>query len=188
MHTSAPDNLAARRAGWIAVLMVASIAGSVAFACATPFAALAALAAPYMSRRDAFVVTGVTWIANQAVGYGFLHYPHTFESFAWGLAIGAGAVAATALAAEIGSALRPFGWVPTTLASFAVAFAGYEVVLYAAATILPSDSSDFSLAVVLYILKVNVIAFGGLLLLQHAGARTGLAVSRPSADVAPTAA
>jgi len=174
MQTSVPDNFAMRRSGWIAVLAVASVAGSVVFACAMPFAALAAIAAFYMNRRDAFMVTGVAWIANQAVGYGFLHYPHTWDSFAWGIAIGAGAVAATALAAGIGGALNPFGRVLTVPASFAAAFAGYEIVLYAAATVLPSDSSAFSLAVVLYVLKINLVAFGGLLVLQYAGTRTGL--------------
>jgi hypothetical protein len=180
MPTSAPDNVA-RRAGWIAVLAVASIASSVVFACATPFAALAALAALYMDRRDAFIVTGVTWLANQAVGYGFLHYPHAWDSFAWGVAIGVGAMVSTALAAEVGRARPRLGWALTVPASFAAAFAGYEIALYAATAVLPSDSSAFGLAVVLYILKVNVVAFGGLLVLQYAGTRTGLALSRPSA-------
>lgn len=182
-----PDSCAARRFGWISVLTVASIASSIAFACATPFAALAAFAAVYMDRRDAFIVTAITWVTNQAVGYGFLHYPHTWDSFAWGIAIGAGAMIAMALAAKIGSALRPFGWV-RTLASFAAALAGYGIALYAATAVLPSDSSVFSLAVALYILKVNVVAFGGLLVLQYTGARIGLALSRASADAAPTAA
>ena len=188
MHTFGPDNFALRRAGWIAVLTAASIAGSIFFACATPFAALAAVAALYMNRRDAFIVIIVAWVANQAVGYGFLHYPHTWDSLAWGIAIGTGAVVGTALAAEVGSALRRFGRALTVLASFATAFVGYEIVLYAATPVLPSDSSAFSLAVVLYILKVDVVAFGGFLVLQYAGMWTGLALSRPLADIAPTAA
>ena len=36
---------------------------------------------------------------------------------------------------------------------------GYEISLYAATAVLPSDSSALSLAVVLYILKVNVSSF-----------------------------
>jgi len=188
MQTTAPDNLAIRRAGWIAVLAISSIGSSVVFACATPFAALAALAALYMNRRDAFIVSGITWVANQAVGYGFLHYPHTWDSFAWGIAIGVGALIATTLAAETGRALRPFGWMLIAPASFAAAFAGYEIALYAATAVLPSDSSAFSVAVVLYLLKVNVVAFGGLLVLHYGGAQIGLALPQAPAGIAPTAA
>jgi hypothetical protein len=187
MQTLMLDNLVTRRTGWIAVLTLAAIAGSVVFACAAPFAALAALAALHMNRRDAFILVGITWVANQTVGYGFLDYPHTWDSFAWGIAIGASAMIATALAAETAKALRPFGWALSTLTSFAVAFAGYEITLYAATVVLPSDTSAFSLATVLYILKVNVVAFVALLVLQYAGTRSGLALPRPSAGVAPSA-
>lgn len=176
-----------RRAGWIAVLAVASVGSSVVFACATPFAALAAVAALSMNRRDAFIVTGMTWLANQAVGFGFLHYPHAWDSFAWGVAIAAGAMAATTVA-EIGGGLRRFGWVIAIPAAFAAAFAGYEITLYAATAVLPSDSSAFSPAVVLYILKVNVVAFGGLLVLHYVSTRIGLALPWPAAGTASTAA
>lgn len=141
-----------------------------------------------MNRRDAFIVTGMTWVANQAVGYGFLHYPHTRDSFAWGIAVFAGATVATAFAAGAGNAVRPFGWVLTVLTSFAAAFAGYEITLFAAAAVFSSASSAFSLVLVLYILKVNIVALGGLFVLQYVGARTGLALPRALAGVAPTAA
>jgi hypothetical protein len=188
MRIPAPDNLAVRRAGWIMALAVTAVGSSIVFACATPFAALATIAALCMNRRDTFIVTGLTWAANQAIGYGFLHYPHTWNSFAWGIAIGVGAMIATALAAAIGGAVRPFGWVLTVLASFAVAFAGYEIALYAATLVLASDASAFSFPVGFYILKVNVVALGGLLVLQYFGARTGLAQPLLSARIAPTAA
>lgn len=188
MQTHGADNFATRRAGWIVVLTVAPIASSIVFACATPFAALATIAALYVDRRDAFIVAGVAWIANQAVGFGFLHYPRTWDSLNWGIAIGTGAMIATALAAAAGSALRTFGWVLTLLVSFAAAFVSYEMTLYAATAVLPADSSAFSLTVVLYILRINVVAFSGLLVLQYAGAGIGLALTRSSGGIAPTAA
>jgi hypothetical protein len=99
MTTRVLGNYAVRRAGWIAALSIAAVAGSLLFACTTPFAALATFAALYMQRRDAFMVTGITWLANQLVGFGFLHYPHTWTTAAWGIAIGVSALVATALAA-----------------------------------------------------------------------------------------
>lgn len=188
MQNCAPDNLAVRRVGWMAALTATTVVTSFVLACATPFAALAAVAALIMNRRDAFIATAATWVATQAVGYGLLHYPHTWNSVGWGIAIGLGAMIATAVAAGIGRALRPVSQVFTVLASFAAAFVSFEITLYAATFVLSSDSSAFSLAIVLYILKVNVIAFGGLLVLQYFGRRTGLALPQWSPDIAPTPA
>lgn len=185
MQTPTHDSVAVRRAVWIAVLVLAAIGTSLVFACATPFAALAALAAFSIDRRDAFVVTGITWLVNQAIGYGFLHYPHMWDTFAWGIAILAGAMIATAAASVTSRAVRPMGLLLTVLASFAAAFAAYEITLFATTAVLPSDSSAFSFAVVLYILKINVVAFCGLLILHYIGLRTGLARQRPIVDAAP---
>jgi hypothetical protein len=46
MRTSASANLTIRRAGWIAVLAIASTGSSLVFACATPFDR------PYSSELD----------------------------------------------------------------------------------------------------------------------------------------
>jgi len=78
------NSMLGRRAGWITLLTIASVLFSFALTCATPFPALASLAALHMNRRDAFALIGVSWLANQIVGYGFLHYPQTWDSFAWG--------------------------------------------------------------------------------------------------------
>ncbi len=72
------------RAGWIALITAATVIGSFVFACATPFPALGALAALHLPRRDAFVLVGVNWLVNQIIGYGFLHYPMTWDSLRLG--------------------------------------------------------------------------------------------------------
>src|SRR4051812_29768671 len=87
----------ARRTAWVVLLAGASVLTSFAFACATPFAALAALAALHLRRADAFGLVALAWLANQAIGYGFLHYPATWDSLAWGVMIGL--ATCTALAA-----------------------------------------------------------------------------------------
>jgi hypothetical protein len=179
---------ASRRIGWIVLLTVATIAASFVFACATPFPALAALAALHMNRGDAFALTAVIWGTNQIIGYGLLHYPQSSDSVAWGIAIGAGAMIATASAAGAESATRSYGWAAATLASFASAFAGYEIALRAATIVLPSNPDAFGLAVTLYVLKVNALAFAGLLVLQFVGARIGLATPRDTSSPAVSAA
>jgi hypothetical protein len=70
------------------------------------------------------------------------------------------------------------------LTGFGAAFAGYEVALFVATAVLPSEPSVFGLAVDLYILKINAMAFAALLVLQHTGQRIGLV--RPRQSVSPT--
>ena len=104
----------ARRWAWIALLGGASIGFGLAFACATPFVALVTLAALTMSRRDAFIVTGAVWLANQAVGYGILDYPRTFDSYAWGVAIGMAVLLALLAARAVGDRFERRGPIVST--------------------------------------------------------------------------
>ena len=52
------------------------------FACAAPLAALGAIAALTLDRKNAILFTGVVWLANQSCGYSLLHYPVTANSLA----------------------------------------------------------------------------------------------------------
>ena len=59
------------------VLLTAACAlASFAFACATPFAAFAVVAAAMLPMRAALLVVTAAWIVNQAIGFGALGYPH----------------------------------------------------------------------------------------------------------------
>lgn len=102
-HGQAREDI--HRWAWIGLLGGSSIAFSLIFACAAPFAALVALAALNMNRRDALIVSGPAWTANQAVGCGLLGYPHTPNSYAWGLAIGIAVLLALLSAQSIGARL-----------------------------------------------------------------------------------
>jgi hypothetical protein len=169
-----------RRTAWIGVLTASTILGSFVFACATPFAALAALAALFLPRRDALALMIFNWLANQVIGYCFLHYPQTWDSFAWGGAIGLGALAALPAAWWAEGLARPVGWSVSAASAFIAAFVSYEVVLYAATAVLPAGGG-FSASVILYVLEVNGAGFAGLLVLQGLGQMTGIALSRPAA-------
>lgn len=156
---------------WIALVTVSSMLFSLGFACATPFAALAAVAASKMTRTSALALVTATWLANQAVGYLVLDYPRTPDSFGWGIAIGAAALLATVAAHELNRlALRP---IASTLAAFAVAFVVYQAALYSATAVLPS-SGGFAIAVILYVGKVNVLGFAALLAVYRLSVAVGL--------------
>jgi hypothetical protein len=167
-----------KRAAWIALLTGASVLFSFALACATPFPALATLAALHMRKRDAVALTAAAWLANQIIGYSFLHYPQTLDSFAWGGVIGVSALAAAVAAMASETLARRAGWAIAMLSAFFSAFIAYEGILYAATAVLPSEPSAFSMAIILRILEINALAFVGFLVLHAIGRTLRVAPSR----------
>jgi hypothetical protein len=161
----------ARRLIWIAIVSASSILFSYGMACATPLAAIAAVCALTLPRKDAILLVAFAWLSNQAVGYLILDYPRSWDSYAWGLAIGIAAFGS--LFTSI--AVRRLEWAfPARLtAAFLLAFAAYEIVLYAATAVLPSGDDAFSTAIVLKILEMNAIALVGLAVLHRSAEAIG---------------
>ena len=164
---------------WLGLLTASSVAFSLSLACATPFAALVTLAALNMERRNALTVTVTVWLANQAVGFGFLHYPQTFDSYAWGIAIGVAAAVALWTAMELARRMQPAGAFIETIIAFAGAFVTYEVLLYMTAFLLPGSEGAFSWPIVRWVLLINLLALTGLLALHRVASTLGLAGQRP---------
>jgi hypothetical protein len=177
-----PATTTIRRGAWIGLLAGSSIGFSLIFACATPFVALATVATITMIRRDALIVTVAAWLANQAVGYGILNYPHTPESYAWGAATGVAALLALLMARTVCAQVARRGPVVATAMTFTAAFAVYELALHGAAFWLPSDQAAFSWSVVAYILQVNAAGLAVLLILRLAAMSVGLNGSPASAS------
>jgi hypothetical protein len=163
---------------WLALLVVAISAFSFVAACATPFAAFAAVAALTLSRGDAFRITVALWLADQIVGYAIHGYPRTPESFAWGAAIGVAALLATWTARWAVTRLQAAA-APLTRALSALlgAFAVYEATLLAVAVSGLGGTESFTLGIVTGILAVNSVAFVGLYGLHRVGAMIGLSGS-----------
>jgi hypothetical protein len=186
MHTveTAHPTTALRRSLWIGVLVIASIAVSLYFACAAPFAAFAAAAALTLARRDALWLSAAVWLANQVVGYVLLDYPVNANSLAWGAAIGVAAIAATLAAQEGAARLRELPGIARAAATLAVAFVAYELVLVAVTPLLGGFES-FAPDIVGQIFALNAFGFAGLFALTQIGALAGLAphwrLARPAA-------
>jgi hypothetical protein len=177
MLTARPSESAlAQRMLWGSLLTIATVGGSLALACATPFAALAALAALFLPRRDAFVLIGVNWLVNQVIGFGFLHYPPAWSTVLAGIELGVVCMACTAVALLVSASLRNVAVLPAVLAVFAVTFVSYEALNFV--TSIGHHAGDFQPSVTLYILYLNGLAFAGLLLLQRLAELIGVAVPR----------
>ncbi|MGH7385638.1 MAG: hypothetical protein ACREKG_10685 [Candidatus Rokuibacteriota bacterium] len=178
----------ARRWLWILLLTSASIFVTLGMACATPFAALATLAALHMSRRDGLLLIGSAWIADQALGYGLLQYPRTLDSYAWGVTLGVAALLALIAARALADRFRVRGNVSAGAAAFAGAFVAYQVVLFAAAPVLSSGPEAFSPLVVGFVLRVNLLSLAGLLILHRLAVWIGLVTREPLGARATVAA
>jgi hypothetical protein len=115
----------------VVLLASASALASLAFACATPFAAYAVVASAMLSLPAALVATVAAWAVNQAIGFGVLGYPHDALTVTWGLAIGVAALAATGAAVPILRSFKRASLAVTLAVALVAAFAAYELVLFA---------------------------------------------------------
>ncbi|MGY8711449.1 hypothetical protein RAD16_37435 [Bradyrhizobium sp. 18BD] len=144
-----------------ALLTVACALASFAFACATPFAAFAVIAAAMLPLRPALLVVIGAWLVNQSIGFGVLHYPVDGSTIAWGFVIGAAALVATAVSSALLRAL-PRGRTFLTLAATLVAAYGtYELALLAATPFLGGEGA-FTAAIVTRIGLTSAAWLGGL--------------------------
>ncbi|MEA1833466.1 hypothetical protein U8607_15380 [Methylobacterium durans] len=143
---------------------VAAIVLSAALACATPFAALAALSALALPRRDALLCVGAAWCLNQGVGFGLLGYPWDASALAWGLAIGWAALLAVPAAAAVARRVK----VARGLASLLAAFAVYEAVLVLAGLVLPGSAEAYAPAIVARLFLINLGTLAAALALSAA--------------------
>ncbi|MGQ0443726.1 MAG: hypothetical protein ACT4O2_01005 [Beijerinckiaceae bacterium] len=173
-----------RRPLWIALLVAASVAFTLGFACATPLAAFAAIAALSMPRNDALLLIGLVWLANQAAGFSVLHYPWTADCLAWGVGLGMVALLATLGAEWTAERCNPLGRLASAMA-FLAAFAIYEGLLLVTPIIVQSSAEDYTAAIVGRIFAINAIAFILLLAASRLSVSAGL-VPEPRRQFAAT--
>ncbi|HSZ74350.1 MAG TPA: hypothetical protein VK779_05980 [Rhizomicrobium sp.] len=177
-----------KRVGWVVFLTATSVLFTLALACAAPFAAIGAAAALFLQRRDAIWLTAITWLANQAVGFGFAHYPLDAQTFMWGGLLGISAFAATGAAMAADRVTRNWDRAFAAVLAFIAAFIAYEGFLYLVTQIVSPEPGDYAVKTVVMFLEINGCAFAGLILLQKIGSVLGLVVPRNHSLGTPVAA
>ncbi|MGY4306885.1 hypothetical protein ACVIJ6_004128 [Bradyrhizobium sp. USDA 4369] len=130
-----------------ALLVTACALASFVFACATPFAAFAVIAAAMLPLRSALLCVLGAFLVNQGIGFGALHYPVDANTLAWGIAIGAAALGATLIARLVLQALRAAPAPLALTAALLGAYAAYELLLLAATPVL-GGAASFTPAIV----------------------------------------
>jgi len=165
---------------WLVLLVCCSVAFSLSFACATPFATFSAIGALTLSRRDSAVLTAGVWFANQVVGFTMLKYPWTVSCVAWGIALGLAAMLATFAARWVTDALVGKAWIARYAAALLAAFAVFEVILFLVGLLILGGMEGFSLAIVSRIFAINGGAFLAISILNWCTRGLGLSPARVS--------
>jgi hypothetical protein len=171
---------------WLALLTTASILATLATACATPFAALGALAALHLRRTEAIILTSAVWFASQVVGFGFLNYPHTLTTYAWGGALLIAAWASMAGAVTVTGRLRRAGGLLRSVCALFTAMVIFKGAIYGFGLALGGNHGAFTLPVLTRFCATNLIAFASLMVLYRLGVAIGLA-ARPTPFTASVA-
>ncbi len=161
---------------WIMLLTAASTATTLLLACATPFPALAALAAVHMRPRDGVALMLAAWAASQVIGFGILGYPHDPATLGWipGLATAAVGSVLGAYAALRSLSDRP---VPVRLAiGYLAAFVTFKAVVLVWALLLGGAASTIDPA----ILSRQFLRNGAILIGLYAVYRALVALGVPT--------
>jgi hypothetical protein len=144
-----------------ALLTMSCALASFAFACATPFAAFAVVAAAMLPLGPALLVVTGAWLVNQTIGFGVLHYPVDASTIAWGFVIGGAALLSTAGASAV-LRMLPQRRTPLMLAiALVVAHVAYEFALLAATPFLGGEGA-FTAAIVTRIGLTSAVWLAGL--------------------------
>jgi len=133
-------------AAWAGFLIIGSAVGTLVFACATPFAAAAAVAALTLTARAALIASLGVWLGNQAVGFLLLGYPLTPDSLAWGPVLGASTILAAAAAIQV-AARFDRAELRRWVAAFAAALVVQQAIVLAASLIDGTASLQIATAV-----------------------------------------
>ncbi len=114
---------------WILLLTAVSTITTLVLACATPFPALAALAAVHMHRRDGVLLMLAAWAVSQGIGFGMLHYPHDATTLGWAVALGTAAIVSALAASSIAGRLSSAFPVRLALA-YVAGFVAFKAIVF----------------------------------------------------------
>jgi hypothetical protein len=151
---------------WLLILTMAAVGVTIALSCVTPFAALAVALAGTVGLRASLRVMITVWLANQAIGFGWFHFPRTPDTFLVGIAIGGAAVLGLIGAWAVLNRTRTWPVFFRLVAALLVSFGIYEVTLFAAVVFL-GDLETFRPAVVAQLGFINAVSLAGMVILNE---------------------
>ena len=159
---------------WIVLLTAASTITTLALACATPFPALAALAATQMRRRDGVALMIVAWLASQSVGFCLLGYPRDAATLLWAVALATAAVTSVLVAGAVTARAGARNELARIGLAYVVAVVAFKLVILAWSFALGGVATALSPAINARQIVRNGTILIGLLLLYRGLVSVGL--------------
>lgn len=166
---------------WILLFTIASTITTLVFACATPFPALAALAAVHLDRRDGVLLMLAAWAVSQAIGFCAMGYPWDAATALTGVAIGTAAVAGTLVASMVDTLLPTRSTLARLAVAYVAAFATFKLGILLWSPVI--GHADVALS--LPILERQFVRYAAILVAFYALYRGLTAVGVPAPDAAP---
>lgn len=154
---------------WMLILTLAAIGATFALSCVTPFAALAVALVGTVGLRAALRIMIAVWLANQVIGFGFFHFPHTANTLLFGVAIGGAAVVTTIVASVVMRYMSSRSAPLRLAAALLLTFAAYETTLLVAAVFF-GDLETFRPAIVVQLALINALSLVGMIVLNEVAA------------------
>ncbi|WP_129586295.1 hypothetical protein [Sphingomonas montana] len=168
---------------WVLLLTVASTVTTLAFACATPFPALAAIAAVYLRPRAAVPLMIAAWVVSQVIGFGFKGYPQDADTLLTGCAIG-GAAVASALAALLAAKATTGRSTPIRLAATYVAgFVAFKLAIALSVPLIGHADAALSVEIMVRQFVRNAAILVGLVALYRVLTAVGVPAASASRPV-----
>lgn len=159
---------------WVGLMTLASTVTTLALACATPFPALAAVAALYVRRQEGIILMLAAWAVSQGVGYCMLGYEMTGENGVWAVTMALAAIAALLGADGVAGRLAGARSTLRLVAAYGTAFALFKLVVLVGAFLLDSGWAAFAPDIMARQFVRYAMILAGLLVLQNLIDRSGL--------------
>ncbi len=159
---------------WVGLMTIASMAATLVLACATPFPALAAIAALHVRRQEGIILMLAAWAVSQGVGYGLLGYAMTGENGCWAMTMALAGVAALLGADGVARRLTGVHTVLRLAATYGGAFVAFKLVVLAGVFLLDSGWAAFAPEILARQFLRYAMILAGLLALQHLVDRSSL--------------
>lgn len=163
----------------ILLLAGATTFGAAALGCATPFPAIAAIAALHMRPRDGVVLVLLSWVVSQAIGFGLKGYPLDPSTLCLAGAMGGSALVGLFASTMLLRHTPVSNGVLCAAVALIGAFAAFKGAVLVPSLLLADGAHGFTTDVLARQVVRNIAFLGGLLIL-HRLALTALA-GRPAA-------
>lgn len=163
---------------WIGAMIAASTVTTLVLACATPYPALAALAALHARRAEGIALVVAAWIAAHITSFGLLHFSVDATNIAWGAAVGIAAIGSLIAADVTAKAMPNANYVARLSAGYVAAYIGFKAVVLLSVLALDSGWAAFTPEILMRqfvrygLILAGLLVFHRLLGLAGVGAAT----------------